>query len=323
MSNPTWSDSVDTIFTSTWAKRKTDVTKQAFEKTPFIYWLREKGRVVNDEWGTRIEIPIEYGSNDTVRWLSKGATVPITDSELLTMCYDTYKTVAVSVVRWLKDDQENRGKQQIVNLVDVKLGAAERALWEEFERVMFADGTGSNEPNGLQNLISSTPTSGTVHGLDRSTYTYFRNQQKAASGAFSVYGLQDMRTVMNDITVYAQAELKDLAMVTTQQIFEWYEDECMELKQIQNTMMADAGFTTLTFKGKTLMWCPSAPADNIYYINSNYYKLHCDPKYWMEMTEWKQIPNQPFDKVAQIVCSIQAVCSRPIVNAVLTGVDTY
>lgn len=37
----------------------------------------------------------------------------------------------------------------------------------------------------------------------------------------------------------------------------------------------------------------------------------------------KQIPNQAFDKVAQIVCSVQMVCSRPIVQKVLSGVTTY
>lgn len=321
----TWSQTVDDIFTTTWSNRKTVATKQAFEKTPFIFWLREKGRINNEAWGTRIEIPLEYGSNDTLRWISKGDTIPITDSDLLTMAYETYKNVAVSVVRWMADDQKNRGKQQIINLVDVKLGAAERALWEEFERVMFADGSGSNEPNGLQNVITTdyTTLGTTLHGLSRSTYSWWRNQASTATGAFSVYGLQDMRTMMNNISVYAQSELADIALVTTQQIFEWYEDECMEMKQIQNTMMADAGFTTLTFKGKPLMWCPSAPTDNIYFINSNYFKLNCDPQYWMEMTEWKQIPNQAFDKVCQIVCSMQMTCSRPIVQGVLSGVSTY
>jgi hypothetical protein len=320
---PTWSDTVDTIFTSTWSNRKTTATQQAFEKTPFIFWLREKGRISNEAWGTRIEIPLEYGSNDTLRWITKGSVVPIVDSELLTMCYETYKTVVVSVVRWLADDQKNRGKHQIVNLVDVKLGAAERALWEEFERVLFSNGAGANEPNGLQNLISTTPTTGTVHGLNRATYDWFRNQAATASGAWSVYGVQDWRTMLNNIVVYSQAELKDIALVTTQQIFEWYEDDLMEIKSIQNTMMADAGFTTLTFKGKTIMWCPSCPEGNTYFVNSNYLKLHCDPNYWMEMTDWKQIPNQAFDKVAQIVCSLQMVCSRPIVQAVLSGQTTY
>lgn len=319
---PTWSDTIDTIFTSTWANRRTTATKQAFEKTPFIFWLRERGRINNEKTGYRIEIPLEYGNNDTLRWIAKGDTVPMTDAELLTMAYENYKNVAVSVVRWLEDDQRNTGKAQVINLVDVKLGAAERALWEEFERVMFADGSGSNEPNGLQNIIATTNTSGTVHGLNRATYTWWRNQQKTIDGAAAVYLIPNMRTCLNDISIYDQTSNKDVSIVTTQQIFEWYEDECMELKQLQNTMMADAGFETLTFKGKTLMWCPSAPTGNMYFINANYLKFNCDPDYWMEMTSWKEIPNQPFTRVAQIVCSANMTCSRPIVQKVLSGITS-
>jgi hypothetical protein len=40
----------------------------------------------------------------------------------------------------------------------------------------------------------------------------------------------------------------------------------------------------------------------------------------MEMTNWKEVPDQPFDKVAQIVCTMNLVTSRPIVNNVLYGI---
>jgi len=34
------------------------------------------------------------------------------------------------------------------------------------------------------------------------------------------------------------------------------------------------------------------------------------------MTDWKSIPNQPFDRTAQIVSAMNLICSRPIVNLV-------
>ena len=85
MASPSWTETVDTIFTTTWMYRKKKATQQAFLKTPFIFWLREKGRVENLAGHRRIEIPVEYGDNETVRWIAKGDTVPITDSELVTM----------------------------------------------------------------------------------------------------------------------------------------------------------------------------------------------------------------------------------------------
>ena len=317
-----WTQQIDSLFTSTWAYRKMEATEQAFLKTPFIYWLREKGKVKNISGYRRIEIPLEYGSNETLRWIGKGSTVPIQDSELLTMAYEDWKYVAVSIMRWFTEDQRNRSKAQMINLVETKLGAAERAVWEELERVMFSDGTGAKEPNGTQNLISTTPATGIVHGIDRSVAAndWWRNQQKTASGAASVYLVSDMRTCLNDITKYSRAELKDIFLVTDQTSFELYEDVCLDMKILSNTMLADAGFDSIQFRGKPIMWCPSCPSGYMYFINPNYFYLVVDEQFFMEMTDWKQIPDQPFDKVAQILCTLNLCTSRPIALKVLNGI---
>jgi len=320
MTTPTWSETVDTFFTTTWAYRKSKAIEQNFKKTPFFYWMRERDRIENLTGYKRIEVPVEYGSNDTVGWFSKGDTIGMTDAELVTMAYEEWKYVACSVIRWFQDDQQNRGKAALMKLADVKLGAAERTLTQEFERVLFADGTGTKEPNGLQNLVSVTPTTGTVHQLSRATYSWWRNQQKTATGSFATYGISDMRTSLNNILQYSEAEVQDIVILTNQTIFEYYEDECFDMKVLQNTMLADAGFNTLTFKGRPIMWSPSAPDGNMYFLHTGYLKLMCDDGYWMDLTDWKTIPDQPNDRVAQIVCVFNMICTRPIVQLVLSGI---
>ena len=225
-------------------------------------------------------------------------------------------------MRWFEEDQKNRSAAAAINLVTTKLNTAERSLYEELEKVMFADGTGPKEPNGLQNIISSTPTLGTLHGISRVTAgnEWWRNQQKTSTGAAAVYLVSDMRTCLNDVINYSRAEIKDIAMVTTQTVFELYEDVCLDMKILQNTMMADAGFDSIMYRGRPIMWCPSAPSGNMYFINSNYIKLVCDEDYFMEMTTWKEIPDQPFDKAAQIVCTLNMITDRPIVQKVLTSI---
>jgi len=318
----TWTQVVDDLFTTTWAYRKKEAIQQAFLKTPFFFWLRERGRFEPVSGHTRIEIPLEYGNNDTVRWISRGSTVPMTDVELFTMAYEDWKYVAVSILRYGVDDQKNKGKARIINYVDAKLHAAERALYEEFERVAFADGSGSNEPNGLRNLIANDPTTGVVHGLNRATYEWWRNHSKAISGPASVYLVSDLRNLMNTITRYSGIELQDLFLITTQEIFELYEEETLEYKQIVNQTLADLSFQTINFKGRPILWSPSAPAGNVYVINPAYLKLVVDEDYFMEMTEWKAIPDQVNDRVAQIVCAMNLVTTRPIAEGVLTGVTS-
>jgi hypothetical protein len=315
-----WTQTVDDMFTSTWAYRKTEAEEQAFYKTPFAFWMKEAKRVEGIMGHSRIEIPLEYGSNDTLRWIGKGGTVPINDPQLLTMAYEDWKYVAVSIVRYGVDDQKNRGEAQLINYVKTKLGAAERALWEEFERAFFSDGTGDGECNGLQNIVADLPTTGTLHGIDRATYTWFRNQYKTSTGAASVYLVSDMRNLMNTCSNYSKAELNDMAIVTDQTSFELYEDETMEQKRIVNQKMADAGFESVQFKGRPMFYSPFAPSGKMYFINSNYLKLVKDSAYFMQMTEWKAIPEQVNDRVAQILCVLNIVSSRPCVHGVLHSI---
>lgn len=246
----------------------------------------------------------------------------MTEGELLTMCFENWKYVATSILRFGTEDQQNRGAAKIIDYVARKINAAERSLWEDLERVAFADGTGVDEPNGLQNLIATTPTSGTVHGVDRASYTWWRNQTKTATGAASVYLVSDMRNMFNNITKYANSEVRDIFMMTDQTTYEAYEDLMLDMKQFFNQQLIDAGFENLIFKGRPIMWAPSAPSAEVRFINPNYLKLIIDPDYFMDMTDWKAIPDQVNDKVAQIVCTLNMIVTRPIAQGVLTGI-TY
>lgn len=313
----TWSQQIDNIFTTTWANRKTAAVEQAFLKTPLFFWLKEKGRVEEVRGYRRLEIPVEYGSNETVRWITKGSSMPIQEQDLFTMVYEDWKYVAASIVRYGTEDQQNRGAARIIDYVSRKVNAAERGLRENIEAVTHADGTGQNEPNGLTNIIATDPTTGTLHGLNRATYTWWRNVTKTATGAAGVYLIADMRNVFNTITKYANSEVRDIFMVTDQTTYEAYEDLMLEMKTFVNQTLQDAGFDNLIFKGRPLFWTPSAPATSIRFLNPNYLKLVIDPDYFMDMTEWKAIPDQVGDKVAQIVCTMNMVCSRPISQGVL------
>lgn len=320
MAVPSWTQAIDNMFTSTWAYRKDGATEQAYENTPFWYWLNKKGKIKDVKGYRRIEINLEYGENETVTWLSKGGVVPMTEGELLTVAYEDWKYVAVTIMRYGIEDQQNRSAARIVDYVKTKERRAEYALDKDFERVCFADGTGTDEPNGLQNLISATPTTGIVHGIDRSTYTWFRNLQKDSSGVTSVYLLSDMRNALNNMTNYKGINYSDIFMYTTQDIYEAYEDELLEVQKYTKSDLVDAKFESLVFKGRPIMYAPSCPTGYMYFINPEYLYAVKDPDYFMDMTEWKPIPDQVNDRVAQILCTLQLICTRPVSQQVMTGI---
>ena len=320
MAIPSWTQTVDNMFTTTWSYRQGPAVEQAFLKNPFIFWLKENGRVKNVTGHTRIEIPLDYASNDTVGWVGKGDTVSINDTEFISMAYEDWKYLAVSIPRFGIEDQQNQGKARLINYVEAKLNSAERAMWESLEaRICSTAAAGPKEMNAIGNLVENVAAAsqGTVHNLLKTTYTWWANQYKAATGSYSIYLLSDMTNILNTVTKYSQTQVNDIFILTDQTSFEYYEEEVTEQKYIVNQKLGDAGFENVTFKGRPMVWSPSAEANLMYFLNTNYLSLVCDPTMQMRMTEWKAIPDQVDDKVAQIISAMNLVCTRCAAQGVL------
>jgi hypothetical protein len=260
--------------------------------------------------------------NETVTSLDKGDTISISDTKFLTVAQYEWKFVAGSIVRYYTDDAKNKSKQQHLSLANAKVDNLERSMVDKFETFMFADGTGngSKDPEGLGNIVSATPTTGTVGNINVATYSWWRNKQKTATGAASVYLLSDMRTLFNDCSLGQATDLPDM-IVTTQTVMELYEDEVMEQKQIvNNTSTGDPMFISASFKGVPIVWSSQCTSGYLYMLNSKYLGLNVDPDINMTMTEWKTIPNQ-LDRVAQIIWKGNLIASRRASLGVLTGIS--
>jgi len=322
MSVATRTEQLDDLYTSTMNNRKKEIIDQIFDAIPLYNHLKSKGGVKFDGTGGRyLEIPLSYAKNDTVTSLSKGDTISINDTAFLTTSQYEWKFVAGSVIRYFTDDSKNKSKQAHFKLIDAKVENLKRSLTDKFEEYFFSDGTGngSKDPNGLANLVDSTPATGTVGNINAATYDWWRNQQKASSGAASVYLQTDMRNLYNTCS-RGQRQDEPTFIVTDQTSYELYEDEVLEQRRIVNRTAGDPEFISVTFRGKPLFWSNQATAGYMYFLNDQFLNLTFDPDIFFQMTEWKSIPNQ-LDRVAQIVSKMNLVASRRASLGVLTGIS--
>lgn len=288
------------------------ITDQIFEATPFYAYLKQKGAMKFDGTGGRyLEVPLSYAKNDTVTSLSKGDTISINDTAFLTVAQYEWKFVAGSIVRYYTDDAKNKSKQAVFKLIDSKLDNLKRSLIDKMEGYFFGDGTGnsSKDPEGLGNLVDATPdTARTVGNIAQTTYTWWKNKTKTATGSASIYLITDMRTLFNNCSRGQKVETPNL-IVTDQTSYELYEDEVVEQKQIVNKISGDPEFTTVTFRGVPLVWSGQCTAGYMYFLNTNYIGLVSDPDIWFAATEWKPIPNQ-LDRVMQVVLKTNLTATR-------------
>jgi len=230
MANPTLTEQLNNLYTTTWEHRKGNVHDNIFTATPFWFWLKDKGKFNTEEGGRFIMEPLEYAKNDSVEWITKGDAVSLNDYEFLTESKWDWRYLTASIVRFGVDDQQNRGKAAIMKLMNRKLDNTENSLVDTLETALFASQSG-DAIEGLQDLVQDAPaTSNDAGGVNPATYSWFQNQSHNLTGSsFSVNGIAEMRTLRNECMNNRLMDRPDI-IVCGQTPYEYYEDETIEQK---------------------------------------------------------------------------------------------
>lgn len=320
----TLTETLDNLYTTTWQHMKETLRDNIFDATPFFFWLKDKGKLKDVSGGRFLTEPVQFAKNDNVQWIGKGGTVPLNDFEFATIAKFDWRYLTASIVRFGVDDQQNRGKMQIINLMNAKMENSKNALIDEMETRLFAAaGSASTGIDGLQLLVADDPTtSTTIGGINQNTESWWRNQEHDLTGSsFAANGIAEMRTMLNECSNNLRMDTPDI-IVSGQTPFEWYEDEVLDFYRVTSNKLADAGFQNQTFKGIPMVWSPSCANTRMYFLNTNFITFVKDPMMDFEMTEWKPIPDQVNDRAAQIVLAGQFTISRRRPQGIIFNIDT-
>lgn len=324
MAVQTLSEALDNLYTTTWQNMKSQVRDQIFDATPFWFWLRAHDGLESVAGGRFITEPLRYAKSERVKFIGRGGTVSLSDQEFLTNAVYDWKYLTDSIVRFGVDDQKNRGRNQIINLMTAKLDNSRDSLIDKMEQVLAADNSADAlSYHGLQEAVPDDPTAAvTFGGIDPSVYTWWQNQATNMTGlSFAVHGQSKMRTIYNNCGNNMNNDFPNI-ILSGQTPFEYYEDSVQEQKRIVNKTMGDAGFESIQFKGVPMVWSPSVASTRMYFLNTRFLKFVYDPAMFFDMTEWKPIPDQVNDRAAQVITAGNFITSRRRVQGVLHTIDT-
>lgn len=319
-------EALDNLYTTTWQNMKAGIVDQIFDATPFWFWLKQNNGLEAVEGGRFLTEPLQYAKSERVQFIGKGGSMSLSDQEFLTEAVDDWKYLADSIVRFGVDDQKNRGKNRIINLMNSKLENSKTSLEDKVETVLFDNSSLTTQQQALaftdlRTIVADTPTN-SVHGISGNTNTWWKNQTQSMSGiSFAVYGQARMRTLLNDCRNNKASDSPDI-IVSGQTPYEYYEESVQEQKRIVNQKLGDAGFENIEFKGIPMVWSPSCSDARMYFLNTRFLKFKYDTSMFFDMTEWKAIPDQVNDRVAQIITAGNLMTSRRRVHGVLHTINT-
>lgn len=270
---------------------KSQVSDNILDATPFWFWMKDNGRIDGVEGGRFLTEPLRFAKSDNIKFIQRGGTVSLADKEFLTVATYQWRYLVDSIVRFGIDDQQNRGKNQILSLMKAKLENSTDSLTDKMEKTLF--GKASDEPgsigfHGLQDIVPDDPTvtASTLGGIDPSVDTWWRNQTTNMTGESMATLLRKrMTTMMHKCMNNLRSDSPDI-IISGQTPYEAYEDVTIVQKQITNKKLGDAGFVSIEFKATPMVWSPSCSNLRMYFLNTKrHLRFKRDPMMNFDMTE--------------------------------------
>lgn len=319
----------DTMYTLTWQARRKNIVDQVMQATPVFYKLSSGKRVRTETGSLYIEQPVSFGLNDTVKSVGRGESVALSDLNVRTVSKWDWKYVHGQIVSYFVDRQRNAGEYAVKNRVNADIDLLRDSTIQQFEKYMFGDGTGNSgkDPDGLGNIVAVAPTTGVVGGINRATFSWWRNQMATMSGKSMASYLQTYMLNMYNtcgLIVNGERRFPDL-IVTTQTVHESWESQLVELLRIpiSDKKLADMGFGELMYKGAPMIWSPQCPTGYMYFLNTTTLSLVKDTIAFMKLGKWMDLPEQAAeDRVAHMMSVCNLTCDCPAKNGVIHTITT-
>ena len=173
MASPNLSEIVSTTLRNRSGKLADNVTNN----NALLFKLNSKGKVKPVDGGRTIVQELDYQENGTYKRYSGYETLDISPSEVFSAAEFDWKQGAVSVSISGLEELQNSGSERVIDLLESRITNAERTMANNVSADMYSDGTanGGKQIGGLQHLVADSPSTGTVGGINRATWSFWRN----------------------------------------------------------------------------------------------------------------------------------------------------
>ena len=274
MSFPNISD----ILATTIESRTKQIADNVTKNNAILMKLSQKGKIKTFSGGTKILQELSFAENTNGGWYSGYDILPVGVSDVISAAEFNIKQAAVPVVISGLEMLQNAGREKMIDLLDARLSVAESTLANLISGGLYSDGTGAGgkEIDGLDAAVPLDPTTGTYGGIDRATWTFWRNQfvDAAAADPTTIQGL------FNDLWVQQVrgTDRPDLIMVDNV-VWSTYTESLQAQQRFTSPETGNLGFPTLKYMDADVCldggiggFCPDGTA---FFLNTDY--LHYRP----------------------------------------------
>lgn len=287
MASPNLSEMVTTTLRNRSKKLADNVTR----RNALLKRLKAKGLEKPISGGRTILQELEYAQNSTAMWYSGYESLNVSPSNVFTGAEFNLRQAAVAVSISGLERLQNAGPEQVIDLLESRIGNAEKTMMNLVAVGCYSDGTNPKTIGGLQFLISDSPGTGTVGGINRATWPFWQNVAYSGVNTGGAATSQaNIQQYMNSIYLQlcGDGEGPDL-IVADNTYYQMYWQSLQAIQRITKDSDDEAGigFRSLKFvtadvvfdggfQGYSSDVNPAqggAPAAHMYFLNTDYLRF--------------------------------------------------
>ena len=243
--------SITDIIATTIQNRSGVIADNVTKNNALLSRLRQRGNVKKFSGGNVIMQELSFAENGNAGWYSGYETLPVAAQDVISAAQYDIKQCAVPVTISGLEQLQNAGKEQIIDLLEGRIAVAESTMANMIAQGIYSDGTGSGgkEITGLKALVATAPATGTVGGIDRATWNFWRNQTfDATTDGGAATTAANIQQYMN--TLWAKmvrgTDRPDL-IVMDNAYWGMYMASLQAIQRFSSEMDANLGFVSVKF----------------------------------------------------------------------------
>jgi hypothetical protein len=241
------------MVTTTLRNHPSEVSDNVSKNNALYSRLKSRGKIKKLSGGYEIVRPLDYAENSTYQRYAGYDTLNVQASDVLSAAKYDWVQAAIHVTASGRELRMNNGKEQIIDLAASRTRNAMRTAANNMSLDIYSDGSLTNQMGGLAQLIQNAGT-GTVGGINSSTYTFWKNKFLEITGT-NTWTKSTIKGFMNTLwlTLVRGTDKPDL-IVSTHDFFAAYWESLQDLQRYASADSATAGFQSLKYVTADVMF---------------------------------------------------------------------
>ncbi len=267
---------ISDILATTIDSRTRQIADNVTKNNAILMKLSLKDRIKTFSGGVKILQELSFAENANSGWYSGYDLLPVGVADVISAAEYDIKQAAVPVIISGLEMLQNSGREQMIDLMEGRLGVAESTIANLISGGLYSDGTGSGgkEITGLNAAVPLDPTTGTYGGIDRSAFAFWESQ------LVNVADTATLQADMNNLYAKTTRGMDRIDLILMDNLV-WlaYVASLQSQQRFNSPTVGNLGFPTLKFMDADVCLDGGiggfSPLGTSFFLNTNY--IHFRP----------------------------------------------